>query len=110
MEQYEIVVVGGGMVGAALALGLAKQGRSVAVIEKFTPKPFEKAQPMDLRVSAISHRSVDLLQSLGAWNAINDTRVCPYERLETWEADNCRIRFHADELALHNWAISSKIA
>lgn len=100
MEQYEIVVVGGGMVGAALALGLATQGRSVAVIEKFTPKPFEQAQPMDLRVSAISHRSVDLLQSLNAWGAIQGTRVCPYARLETWEADNCRIRFNADELAL----------
>lgn len=100
MEQFEIAVVGGGMVGAALALGLAKQGRSVAVIEKFTPKTFDSNQPMDLRVSAISHRSVDLLESLDAWQEIQAMRVCPYARLETWEADSCRIRFNAKELAL----------
>lgn len=43
MEQFEIAVVGGGMVGAAMALGLAKQGRSVAVIEKF-PLKLSKAR------------------------------------------------------------------
>lgn len=100
MEQFEIAVVGGGMVGAAMALGLAKQGRSVAVIEKFTPQAFESSQPMDLRVSAISHRSVDLLTHLDAWSAIEAMRVCPYARLETWEAENCRIRFNAESLHL----------
>ncbi|MBY6197651.1 2-octaprenyl-3-methyl-6-methoxy-1,4-benzoquinol hydroxylase [Vibrio hangzhouensis] len=100
MEQFEIAVVGGGMVGAALALGLAKQGRSVAVIEKFVPKAFDPSQAMDLRVSAISHRSVDLLSKLDVWDSIKGMRVCPYSRLETWEAENCRIRFHSKDLQL----------
>ncbi|MFA0087265.1 2-octaprenyl-3-methyl-6-methoxy-1,4-benzoquinol hydroxylase [Vibrio sp. 10N.286.49.C2] len=100
MEQFEIVVVGGGMVGAAVAIGFAKQGRSVALVEKFEPKAFDAAQPMDLRVSAISQHSVDLLTQLGAWDEIAAMRTCSYSRLETWEAEECRLRFHAESLGL----------
>ncbi|MCL9776173.1 2-octaprenyl-3-methyl-6-methoxy-1,4-benzoquinol hydroxylase [Vibrio methylphosphonaticus] len=98
MEQFEIVVVGGGMVGAAVAIGFAKQGRTVAVVEKFEPKPFDLSQPMDLRVSAISPHSIELLEALGAWDDIAAMRICPYARLETWEAESCRLRFNADTL------------
>ncbi|MCA3938886.1 2-octaprenyl-3-methyl-6-methoxy-1,4-benzoquinol hydroxylase [Vibrio vulnificus] len=100
MNKYDIAVVGGGMVGAAVAIGFAKQGRKVVVIEGFEPKAFEESQPMDIRVSAISHNSVRLLESLGAWQHIQATRVCPYKRLETWEHPECRTRFHSDELNL----------
>ncbi|HDY7581222.1 TPA: FAD-dependent monooxygenase, partial [Vibrio vulnificus] len=100
MNKYDIAVVGGGMVGAAVAIGFAKQGRKVVVIEGFEPKAFEASQPMDIRVSAISHNSVRLLESLGAWQHIQATRVCPYKRLETWDHPECRTRFHSDELNL----------
>ncbi len=99
-EKYDVVIIGGGMVGAALAIGLAKQNRTVAVVEGREPPPFESSQPMDVRVSAISSSSVDLLQSLGAWDAIASMRLCPYKRLETWELPECRTRFHSDALSL----------
>lgn len=95
-----MVVVGGGMVGSACAVGFAKQGLSVALIEKQAPAVFEPSQAMDLRVSAISHRSVELLSALGAWDDITAMRVCPYRRLETWESDICRLRFDSDTLGL----------
>lgn len=100
MNQFEIIIVGGGMVGAAAALGLARQGRQVALIERQEPDPFHASQPMDLRVSAISHASVSLLQDLGAWADIEAMRVCPYRRLETWEAEDSRVCFSADQLEL----------
>lgn len=100
MNSYDIVVVGGGMVGAATAIGFAKQGLSVAVIEGVTPEAFESSQPMDIRVSAISQASVDLLEQLGAWNSIEQMRVCSYKRLETWEHPECRTRFDAASLDL----------
>ena len=100
MEQYDVVVAGGGMVGAATALGLAQQGLSVAVIEGKAPAPFLAGQPMDLRVSAISPNSVALLRHLGAWDRILQMRVCPFRRLETWEHPECRTRFSADEMNL----------
>ncbi|GAK82957.1 2-octaprenyl-3-methyl-6-methoxy-1,4-benzoquinol hydroxylase [Vibrio ponticus] len=100
MNKFDIAVIGGGMVGAAVALGFAKQGRQVVMIEGQAPKAYSAEQPMDIRVSAISHHSVQILEELGAWQAIQATRVCPYRRLETWEHPECRTRFHSDELGL----------
>lgn len=40
--NYDVVVVGGGMVGAAAALGLAQIGWSVALLEHDAPAPFDK--------------------------------------------------------------------
>lgn len=97
-KRFDIVVVGGGMIGAATALGLAKQGKKVAVVEGVAPTPFDIAQPSDLRVSAISMASVQLLENLGAWSEIENMRISPYRRLETWEYEECRTRFHAESL------------
>ncbi|OIQ25969.1 2-octaprenyl-3-methyl-6-methoxy-1,4-benzoquinol hydroxylase [uncultured Vibrio sp.] len=101
MKKYEIAVVGGGMVGAAIAVGFAKQGRKVVVIENRSPNTYQADQPRDIRVSAISHASVSLLERLGGWKHTVAMRVCPYRRLETWEHPECRTRFHSDSLGLN---------
>ena len=100
MKKFDIAVIGGCMVGAAVAVGFAKQGKEVLVVEHHQPEAYDSTQPMDLRVSAISQSSVNFLEDLGAWNAIESTRVCPYKRLETWDMPECRTRFHSDELNL----------
>jgi 2-polyprenyl-6-methoxyphenol hydroxylase-like FAD-dependent oxidoreductase len=65
-QNYDIAVVGAGMVGAALALGLAQQGWSVALLEQH-PLAAETVLPCipELRVSAINSASVRLLMQLG---------------------------------------------
>ena len=55
------------MVGGALALGLAHQGFEVTVIEQAAPPAFDPASKPDVRISAISAASVDLLRGLGVW-------------------------------------------
>lgn len=77
MEPFDFVVAGGGMVGAATAIGLAQQGFRVAVVESHQPVPFHSSQPANLRVSAISPNSISLLQQLGAWDTVMAMRVCP---------------------------------
>lgn len=98
MSDFDVAVIGGGMVGAAVAVGFAKQGRKVVVVEGKEPESYSSEQAMDIRVSAISHHSVAILEQLGAWRAIEQMRICPYRRLETWEHPECRTRFHSDEL------------
>lgn len=100
LQQTEIAVVGGGMVGGALALGLAQQGFQVTVIEQAAPPAFDNTQRPDVRISAISAASVDLLRGLGIWDAILAMRAHPYRRLETWEWENAHVTFDAAELKL----------
>ncbi|MGL5396243.1 MAG: FAD-dependent oxidoreductase, partial [Shewanella sp.] len=51
-QSFDVILVGGGMVGAATAIGLAKQGLHIAVIESFAPEAYSPEQALDVRVSA----------------------------------------------------------
>ncbi|MGL4221760.1 MAG: FAD-dependent oxidoreductase, partial [Shewanella sp.] len=64
-QSFDVILVGGGMVGAATAIGLAQQGLNVAVVESFTPEAYSPEQALDVRVSAISVASEHLLEQLG---------------------------------------------
>lgn len=84
-EHYDVVIVGGGMVGAALACGLGNSGINVAVIETEVPAEFLADQPHDLRVSALSIASKNILESVGAWAGVVNRRFCPFRRMRVWE-------------------------
>lgn len=94
----DVVVLGGGMVGAATALGLAQLGLSVAVVEAYGPKAYDSEQELDLRVSAISVASEQLLERLGALSALGEMRQVAYKGLETWEMEGCITQFHSDQI------------
>lgn len=99
-QSIDIAVVGGGMVGAAAALGFAQQGFRVALIELTPPAPFVASALPDVRISAIGSASVRLLQSLGVWSSVLSMRAHPYRMLETWEQPHAHVRFSAEELQL----------
>ncbi|WP_411706118.1 3-demethoxyubiquinol 3-hydroxylase [Edaphovirga cremea] len=99
-KHSDVVVVGGGMVGAAAALGLARRGWTVAVLEHEAPAAFNASSPPDLRISAIGCTSVKLLQELGAWQGVAQRRLAPYRRLETWEKPGSDVIFDAQSLGL----------
>ncbi|MGR6982071.1 FAD-dependent oxidoreductase [Testudinibacter sp. P27/CKL/0425] len=99
-HQQAVIIVGGGMVGSAAALGLAQLGVKVHLIERAPLPHFAPEQPYDIRISAISAASVALLQQLQAWQSIKQMRVCPYRHLETWEIDGFSTRFSAEDLNL----------
>ncbi len=95
---FDICVIGGGMVGSALAIGLGKLGLEVAVVEPKKPKPFDVSQQPDMRVSAISLTSGKLMSDLGAWDNIQAMRLCPYSRLAVWDNRSCRTDFDSADL------------
>jgi len=99
-KTFDAVIVGGGMVGAAAALGLAKQGLQIALIENEAPAGFDPSAPADLRISAIGCASARFLQKLGAWGSVEKMRSVPYRRLETWEVDGSEVKFDAQSLGL----------
>jgi 2-octaprenyl-3-methyl-6-methoxy-1,4-benzoquinol hydroxylase len=84
-ENFDVVIVGGGMVGAAVACSLGGSSLKVAVIESSPPQPFTEDQPHDLRVSALSIASKNILETIGAWEGILNRRFCPFRRMRVWE-------------------------
>ena len=102
IRHTDVAVIGGGMVGGALALGLAQNGFSVVVLDKAPPPAFDPTAQPDVRISAISAASVQLLRSLGVWDAVLAMRAHPWRRLETWEWQTAHVVFDAAELKLPN--------
>ncbi|WP_198360695.1 FAD-dependent monooxygenase [Thalassotalea crassostreae] len=98
VKSFDCVIVGGGMVGGATALALSDLGLSVAIVEAHTPKSFDREQDFDLRVSAISVASEQLLEQLQAWQQISEWRTCPYKRLGVFEDDIAYAEFNSDEI------------
>ncbi|GAB6141481.1 FAD-dependent monooxygenase [Methylosoma difficile] len=84
-DFFDVVIVGGGMVGAALACALGDSTLKVAVLEHMPPEAYAADQPHDLRVSALSIASKTLLEGVGAWQGIVDRRLCPFRRMRVWE-------------------------
>ena len=86
MNTFDVAVVGAGMVGAALALALAREGFDVAVIESRAAPPWKSQDEVDLRVVALAASSVDLFDRLGVWKEIIAARASPYRRMRVWDA------------------------
>ncbi|MDH5517957.1 MAG: UbiH/UbiF/VisC/COQ6 family ubiquinone biosynthesis hydroxylase [Gammaproteobacteria bacterium] len=84
--NYDVIIVGGGMVGSTLACALAQSALKIAVIEKHIPGEIDPADDYDLRVSAISHSSQQVLDYLGVWSGIEKRRCCAYEKMQVWDA------------------------
>ncbi|WOX54170.1 FAD-dependent 2-octaprenylphenol hydroxylase [Aeromonas sp. CD] len=98
MQNVDVVIVGGGMVGLGLAAALKGSALKVAVVEGQLPEPALDEAP-DNRVSALSLASQRILQQVGAWRGIEARRLQPYGQMEVWEQDSFgRIAFDAASL------------
>jgi ubiquinone biosynthesis UbiH/UbiF/VisC/COQ6 family hydroxylase len=71
----DLIVVGAGLVGAALALALGPGGLKVTVVEAAPPPPAPEG--WDSRMYALSPGSRDLLASIGAWDLLDADRIEP---------------------------------
>lgn len=88
----QIVIVGGGPVGACIASLLARAPRMKAdrilLVEARLPSPPPAAGEVDLRVFAISRATERILMACGAWDALDRRFVAPYERMCVWDHDS----------------------
>lgn len=84
MQKYDLLIVGGGMVGLTLALAIRKTTNLTVAIADNTPLS-ELGIEAELRVSAINFASQQLFRNLGVWQAMVDQRVAAYQHMNVWD-------------------------
>jgi 2-octaprenylphenol hydroxylase len=102
VDRYQVVIVGAGLVGAAAALALGRQGLRVALIERQPPAVPDEA--WDTRIYAISPASQRFLERIGAWQRMDAGRIQPVFRMDVAGDTTGAIRLDAYEAGVSHLA------
>ena len=110
-KRFDIVVVGGGVTGLTVAALLAKcefaAEFQITIIDAASRPVWAPTDDVALRVSAVSGGSAGLLDELGAWSSIENSRVCAYDHMRVWDesiepGSASTLCFSADEFAVQH--------
>ena len=94
--DFDIVIVGAGLVGASFAMALRAAGLRLALVEAQAPEPAD--DNWESRVYALSPGSAAFLQSLGVWKRLDQGRISPVHEMRIFgDADDARLHFSAYE-------------
>lgn len=97
-QHYDVMVVGGGLVGMSCALALNQLGFTVALIESKATLIQEPQEEWDSRIYAITPANVQWLSELGAWQYVDVQRVCAIEKMRIFgDAEDGELVFDANE-------------
>jgi ubiquinone biosynthesis UbiH/UbiF/VisC/COQ6 family hydroxylase len=107
--DFDIVIVGAGLVGASFAMALRGAGLKLALVE--SQAPAADADSWDSRVYAISPGSAAFLQGLGIWKRLDSTRICAvHEMLVRGDGANALLQFSAYESGVSElaWIVENR--
>lgn len=104
MAQFDLIIVGAGMVGATLARAMLDTGLKVALVDAMPldePVSFQRtASGYDPRVSALSAASEHILANLGVWQRLPVAACCAYQHMHVWDAEGTgQVSFDAASLS-----------
>lgn len=88
MQKFDLLIVGGGMVGLTLALAIRQQSQlTVAIVDNAPVNNDKQALPNEpeLRVSAINAASQQIFENLNVWQNIIAQRAQPYHEMHIWD-------------------------
>ena len=108
MQQFDLIIVGGGLAGASLALALRDSRLRIALVESQAPRPPEG---WDTRIYAISPANVAFLEAIGAWKHLDVTRMAPIRAMQVHGDYGGRIDFSAFETGVSElgWILESSL-
>jgi 2-octaprenylphenol hydroxylase len=83
-QVYDVIIVGGGIIGLTAALAMSGKGYCVLVIEANTLSTDDSKKTS--RAYAINAASQKLLTDVGVWRDINQSQIAPYQKMHVWDA------------------------
>ena len=102
-KHYDIVIVGAALVGTSASLALAKQGFTVALVDRKSPLVELANGEWDSRIYAISPGNADWLKDLGVWQRMNAERITPIDAMQVWGDENTEpLNFNAEDAFANN--------
>lgn len=98
-SHYDVIIVGGGMVGASLAVALTVESDiKVALIETNLPNQLSENDEPEMRVSALTSASETLLKNLSIWPQLFPNRISTFTDMKVWETANNALHFDSADI------------
>lgn len=108
MQHFDLIIVGGGLAGASLAVALRDSRLRIALLEH---QPPVRPAAWDARIYAISPANVDFLESIGAWRHLDSARMAPIRGMEVFGDAGGRLDFSAFDTGVGElgWILESSL-
>jgi ubiquinone biosynthesis UbiH/UbiF/VisC/COQ6 family hydroxylase len=104
-NDFDVVIVGGGLVGLAMAAALRDSGLQLALVEPHAPRAAPARGAWDSRLYAISPGSAAFLERCGVWQSLPGDRIARVERMRIFGDDGrAELQFSAYDAGLRELA------
>lgn len=112
MSSFDLIIVGGGLAGASLAVALRTSPLKIALVEGEAPRrPGAGNDPWDARIYAISPINQQFLSDIGCWQHLDASRMEPILSMDVRGDAGGRLQFTASETGVNNlgWILESSL-
>jgi ubiquinone biosynthesis UbiH/UbiF/VisC/COQ6 family hydroxylase len=108
MQQFDLIIVGGGLAGASLAIALRDTPLRIALVEHQPPR---RPEGWDARVYAISPANAAFLERIGAWRHLDGERISPIRAMDVHGDAGGHLAFSAYEAGVPElgWILESSL-
>jgi ubiquinone biosynthesis UbiH/UbiF/VisC/COQ6 family hydroxylase len=108
MQEFDLIIVGGGLAGTSLALALRDSRLRIALVESHSPA---RSADWDSRIYAISPASAGFLDQIGAWKHLDRERVAPIRGMQVRGDAGGQLEFSAYQAGVSElgWIIESSL-